>query len=850
MTEMATFTCTCTSTRAPTHYRRVWHPCTTSTAFVPCFNSVLFSSTPTHSLYRSVNADTNSISLSPRRRRGNSTIATTSFIPSFSSHLRASRSCQSYSRGTRERRHRHSTPWTCEADASGAESVDDDDDVQHDDDDEDDVHYRQSSSQDNDEHDSSAVDYREADRAAGVRRRNSGGSSKSQRGSTSSRRRESLDLPIIRKTGIVVSEIVSSSTDEDAIDEDIDDDVNSSNNGTDADFMSSSYENDDGDDGFPGNNNNNNSASNSNSNGRSLSGMGDNDNDMDFCLDGQFIHSESLSRHADERKAGTSTLGNIDHLVDSEWSDVWVLALGPQKGIELKNQYSRVGILIEHNFSDFDAVEGCADAYHRATIEEIAIEKARAVHAVTGLPCIAEMTDMTIDAPESGSRIKKSLQQGYYTRNVAAEADVMLERVRPISEDNRLTRFKAVAVYYDGESQVVTHKTVTVVMLFCSVAKAIIATSGALDDLYKELTRKFDLTVSSCDDGVLNKWGMSSSSSGGSGSGKRSKVMIGATLLRERIMREGKVLGDGIIKVSSFLNHMVDTDLVDVCGKELAERLRYTAPNKVLTVESTGLIAGLPVARRLGIPLVFARKSRPITISDSFQTTYRSATKGVTSELIVSCEYLESGDRVVIIDDFLAGGSTAEGLFKLANMAHAKVVGVGVLIEKMSDGGRTFLSGYDVPVESLAKVTAADGSVSVVEEKPWTPPNSRLNDDRIRRAASRKTQQYYSRTAGDNATAAPRPPSPSAVASGQGAQGSGGTAGSGVVNEQVVASIGGRLEQVVHDEDDGADVMGDDDLDVLDDDDEDEDDVEDQVNIIRWEEDDMLDDIEDDLVRK
>jgi hypothetical protein len=92
---------------------------------------------------------------------------------------------------------------------------------------------------------------------------------------------------------------------------------------------------------------------------------------------------------------------------------------------------------------------------------------------------------------------------------------------------------------------------------------------------------------------------------------------------------------------------------------------------------------------------------------------------------VVSCEYLTSGDRVVIIDDFLAGGSTAEALFKLAKMAHAKVVGVGVLIEKITDGGRAFLSGYDVPVESLAKVLPSSdtGRVEVVDEEPWVSPD-------------------------------------------------------------------------------------------------------------------------------
>lgn len=92
---------------------------------------------------------------------------------------------------------------------------------------------------------------------------------------------------------------------------------------------------------------------------------------------------------------------------------------------------------------------------------------------------------------------------------------------------------------------------------------------------------------------------------------------------------------------------------MEECGKDLAERLRRTMPNKVLTVESTGLIIGLPTARELGVPMVFAPKSRPITMSDSYETTYRSATKDTTSELILLCEYLESGDRVLIDDDFL-----------------------------------------------------------------------------------------------------------------------------------------------------------------------------------------------------
>lgn len=518
--------------------------------------------------------------------------------------------------------------------------------------------------------------------------------------------------------------------------------------------------------------------------------------DVDECFS-QLLYSPSLAEHVEERRKGLIPRSII---TEADYSDAWALSVQERNAFEMKNQYSRIGIKIEHNFCDFEPPEECREAHKNATIEEIVLFKAHAVYEGTGLPCIAEMCDMSIDPPESGSRINKSLQQGYYTRDIETEADIMLDRVRPISDENRMTRFNSVAAYYDGENEVITNKRVNVAMAFCTAVKATIATAGALDDLYIELSKKFGLTFLTSD--------QMSSQSNVSKAGKKGKVMIGATLLRERILREGKILGDGIIKVSSFLNHMVDTDLIEVCGEELAERLRKTMPNKVLTVESTGLIAGLPTARRLGIPLVFARKSRPITISDSYQTTYRSLTKGVTSELIVSCEYLEDGDRVLIIDDFLAGGSTAEALFKLAKMAHAKVVGVGVLIEKLSDGGRTFLSGFDVPVESLAKVSADSikGRVSVVEEEPWVSPDHQMGEDRVREEAMRAKNEYYSRTDDNSLTV---------------------------------------HEESRHNEEDVESTHFSNDFDV--------DGISDgdgEVDIIRWEDEDMLDDIEEELVRE
>lgn len=446
------------------------------------------------------------------------------------------------------------------------------------------------------------------------------------------------------------------------------------------------------------------------------------------------MSSPGLDDFAEQRAAGL--IAPFVPSDDGEWVDCWTLAVTAQKALELSNQYSRVGILIEKNFPDFGPADGAEEAFAHASLEDLSRAKARAVYAATGLPSVAETHDLAIDPPESGSSINKTLQQGYYTRDMETEADVMIDRVRPISDEQRLTTFCSVVAYYDGEMEIVTHGSVTVAIVFSAARYCTIAIAQAFDDLYKTLSRKLGLKLYNPAKEQAHAEAAST---------EQSKKLVGAMMLRERLLREGKLLEDGIVKVSSFLNHLVDVDLMEECGLELAERMRSTMPNKVLTVESTGLICALPTARRLGIPLLFARKSRPITISDSFQTTYRSATKGVSSELVVSCEYLQAGDRVLIIDDFLAGGSTAEALFKLAKMAQAKIVGVGVLIEKMSSGGRAFLSGYSVPVESLAKIDIADAHTShprlkVVEEEQWVDKAAaEIAAENAKRAAEKKS---------------------------------------------------------------------------------------------------------------
>ncbi len=183
--------------------------------------------------------------------------------------------------------------------------------------------------------------------------------------------------------------------------------------------------------------------------------------------------------------------------------------------------------------------------------------------------------------------------------------------------------------------------------------------------------------------------------------------------LKTRILKEGRNLGNGILKVDGFINHQVDPVLMNECGRELAVRFAPVNATKVLTAEISGIAPALTTGQHLGTPVVYARKTRPITMPDQVLLTVApSHTKGRTVELIVSPEYLVRGDRVLIIDDFLATGQTILGLARLAQTAGATIVGIGVVIEKAFERGRATLAPLDVPIEALAIVTdMSDGKI-------------------------------------------------------------------------------------------------------------------------------------------
>lgn len=189
--------------------------------------------------------------------------------------------------------------------------------------------------------------------------------------------------------------------------------------------------------------------------------------------------------------------------------------------------------------------------------------------------------------------------------------------------------------------------------------------------------------------------------------------------LKQRILKEGRNLGNGILKVDGFINHQVDPQLMMECGKELARRFQDIGATKILTAEISGIAPALTTAVHMGLPVVYARKHKPITMPDQvFLTLTPSHTKGRTVELIVSPEYLAGGESVLIIDDFLATGATILGLVRLAETAGAKIAGIGALIEKIFEGGRETLKPLGVPIESLACIQSMDEQAIVFTDCP------------------------------------------------------------------------------------------------------------------------------------
>lgn len=184
--------------------------------------------------------------------------------------------------------------------------------------------------------------------------------------------------------------------------------------------------------------------------------------------------------------------------------------------------------------------------------------------------------------------------------------------------------------------------------------------------------------------------------------------------LKDKIVKEGQSIGSEIVKVDGFLNHRIDVAFMEELGKEFKARFHDVKINKVLTVESSGILVAAMTAKEFGyVPLVFAKKTTPSTMVDGFYgADVKSFTKGTVSTICVAKKYLEANDRVLIIDDFLAHGEAALGLANLVEQAGATVVGIGAVIEKEFQGGSRKLRDRGYQVNSLVVISKIeDGKI-------------------------------------------------------------------------------------------------------------------------------------------
>ncbi|WP_086347279.1 xanthine phosphoribosyltransferase [Candidatus Enterococcus clewellii] len=188
--------------------------------------------------------------------------------------------------------------------------------------------------------------------------------------------------------------------------------------------------------------------------------------------------------------------------------------------------------------------------------------------------------------------------------------------------------------------------------------------------------------------------------------------------LVERIKKDGQVLGDGVLKVDSFVTHQVDAELMEKIGERFAEVFADQGITKVVTIEASGIAPALYAAQALKVPMIFARKAKSLTMAEELLTTsVYSFTKQVTSQISISKKFLSEGDTVLIIDDFLANGQAAKGLVELCQQAGATVSGIGILIEKSFQDGRALLEEMDLRVVSLARIASLENkTVEFLEE--------------------------------------------------------------------------------------------------------------------------------------
>lgn len=178
--------------------------------------------------------------------------------------------------------------------------------------------------------------------------------------------------------------------------------------------------------------------------------------------------------------------------------------------------------------------------------------------------------------------------------------------------------------------------------------------------------------------------------------------------LKERIQREGIVVSDQVINLDAVINQQVDPQLLMECGKEFAQRFKKENITKVVTIESSGISVAFATAYELGVPLVFARRKKSIVSDQEYCERVPSFTKGIVTDIVVNRKLLQPSDRILLIDDIIANGDAARGLTKIIERSGAKLVGVGIMVEKCFQSGAKTFREQGIKVETLVKIVSLE----------------------------------------------------------------------------------------------------------------------------------------------
>jgi len=386
------------------------------------------------------------------------------------------------------------------------------------------------------------------------------------------------------------------------------------------------------------------------------------------------------------------------------FTEVWVSSAKNLYQDNVRNMFENWGVNMVENFSPL--LFRTENVKPTTPLADIAIARAKALSKATGLPAIATVNCADIEA--FGSR-RNAINARFRIVDNEDSAARFVEQMRLTAKPgngHRVVNFETCAAYVHPDGECLADYGFCRSQISCANGDMFqVSTDLALQVLASQVT-------------LMRKdwyweppaWRTPHTQTEVQG------LEPGAQRLQDRLLKDGRILESNIVDVSAFMDGLVDTNLIQDCGVTLANRFAATRPTKLLTVATTGLAVAVPVAQVLQIPMIYARKQRSVVMAESFIATYSSRTVGKARELLIAKDHIQPGDRVLIIDDFLSSGACQDALLRILGEAGAECVGIGVLFEKVYEAGRNYLSGYDLKIESLAKIARVDRGTIELEE--------------------------------------------------------------------------------------------------------------------------------------